>query len=126
MLAKQRQILGNVTAMEDEALRRSHASPSSASDELADLGTDTYELDNTLSLVGSERGILAEIEGALARIQSGTYGICEGDGQPIGRARLRAIPWTRFCVRCASLRERGVLSRNADLDDEYQKVHPRD
>ena len=110
LLAKQREILGNVISMENEALRRSQMSPLSQSRDLADLSTDNYELENTLGLVGSERGILAEIEQALTRIQDGTYGVCEADGCSIPRARLRAIPWTRHCVHCASLSERGVLS----------------
>lgn len=110
LLTKQREILGNVISMEDEALRRSQMSPQSQPHDLADLSTDNHQLENTLGLVGSERGILTEIEQALARIQEGTYGVCEADGCSIPRARLRAIPWTRHCVHCASLSERGVLS----------------
>lgn len=121
LLAKQREILGNVISMESEALHRTHASPLLQPHDLADLSSDNYELENTLGLVGSERGLLAEIEQALARIQSGTYGVCEGDGQSIPRARLRAIPWTRYCVHCASLNERGILyaeSESIDADQE--------
>jgi RNA polymerase-binding transcription factor DksA len=88
---------------------------------LADLGTDNYELENTLGLVGTERSILTEIEEALARIQSGTYGRCEADGGVIPRARLRAIPWTRFCVRCAGLNERGLLYGESDRDGADQE-----
>ena len=117
LLAKQTEILGNVISMENEALRRSHASPLLQPHDLADLSADNYELENTLGLVGSERGLLAEIEHALARIQSGTYGACEGDGRSIPRARLRAIPWARYCVHCASLNEQGLLYRESDFVD---------
>jgi RNA polymerase-binding transcription factor DksA len=121
LLAKQREILGNVISMESEALHRTHASPLLQPHDLADLSTDNYELENTLGLVGSERGLLAEIERALARIQSGTYGVCEGDGQSIPQARLRAIPWTRYCVRCASLNERRVLySESGSFDADHK------
>jgi DnaK suppressor protein len=126
LLAKQKEILGNVITMENEALRRSHTSPLLQPHDLADLSTDNYELENTLGLVGSERDLLAEIEHALARIQSGTYGVCEGDGQFIPRARLRAIPWTRYCVRCASLNERGVLYRESDFSDAKHESNARD
>ena len=85
LLAKQREILGNVISMENEALRRSHTSPLLQPRDLADLSTDNYELENTLGLVGSERGLLAEIEHALVRIHRGTYGVCEGDGRSIPR-----------------------------------------
>ena len=115
LLAKQREILSNVISMENEALRRSRANPLSEPHDLADFSTDSYEVENTLDLVGAERCLLAEIERALVRIQSGTYGVCEGDGQYIPRARLRAIPWTRYCVRCAGLSERGILRRESKL-----------
>jgi RNA polymerase-binding transcription factor DksA len=115
LLAKQREILRNVILMENEVLRRPHVSALSEPHDLADLSTDSYELENTLGLVCSERDLLAEIEQALARIQSGTYGVCEGDGQLIPMARLRAIPWARYCVHCASLSERGVLDRKSEL-----------
>ena len=39
-----------------------------------------------------------EIEEALKRIEKGTYGVCELTNKPIPRARLEAIPWTRFTV----------------------------
>ena len=116
LMAKQSQILANVISMENDVFRRSYAGPRSEPHDLADFCTDSYELENTLGLVGSERRLLTEIEQALARIQSGTYGVCEGDGQFIPRARLKAIPWTRYCVRCASLNERGVLYRESKID----------
>jgi len=126
LLAKQREILGNVIAMENEALRRSQMSPMSQPHDLADLSTDNYELENTLGLVDSERSILAEIEQALVRIQSGTYGVCEGDGHSIPRARLKAIPWTRYCVHCASLDERGALYRESELVETDHEASARD
>ena len=43
-----------------------------------------------------------EIEAALARIEAGTYGMCEACGRAIGRQRLRAIPEARFCLACAA------------------------
>jgi DnaK suppressor protein len=121
LLAKQKEILGNVISMENEALRRSNTDLSSFPYHMADLATDNYELENTLELVGSERNTLWEILEALARIQNGTYGVCEGNGELIPRARLRAIPWTRYCVHCASLNERGLLYRESDFDDPSHK-----
>lgn len=43
---------------------------------------------------------LAEVEAALSRMDRGTYGQCEGCAEPIPEARLRALPWARFCVKC--------------------------
>ncbi|MFD0902075.1 TraR/DksA family transcriptional regulator [Actinomadura sediminis] len=46
------------------------------------------------------RQSLAEIDGALRRVDDGTYGGCEGCGQPIPAGRLEILPYARFCVRC--------------------------
>ena len=48
---------------------------------------------------------LYEIEQALARIENGTYGICDETEEPIEPERLRAIPWTRLSIEGAELRE---------------------
>lgn len=50
------------------------------------------------SLDESERDQLGEIDHALAKIGNGTYGICEGTGEPIGVERLKAQPWTRYSL----------------------------
>ena len=48
---------------------------------------------------------LLEIEMALARIESGTYGICEETEEMIEAERLIAIPWTRLSIEGAEIRE---------------------
>lgn len=44
---------------------------------------------------------LAEVEAALNRVDRGTYGVCESCEGPIPEARLRALPWARYCLKCA-------------------------
>jgi DnaK suppressor protein len=44
--------------------------------------------------------VLRAIEDALGRIRQGRFGICEGCGHPISKARLEAVPWTRHCKEC--------------------------
>ena len=51
------------------------------------------------------RSHLFEIEMALARIEDGSYGICEETEEPIESERLKAIPWTRLSIEGAELRE---------------------
>ena len=51
------------------------------------------------------RAQLLEIELALARIENGTYGICEETEEGIEPERLRAIPWTRLSIEGAEIRE---------------------
>ena len=48
---------------------------------------------------------LSEIESALARMERGTYGICEETELPIEPERLLAIPWTRLSIEGAEIRE---------------------
>ena len=44
--------------------------------------------------------LLRAIENALTRIRQERFGICEGCGQPISKARLEAVPWARHCKDC--------------------------
>ena len=110
LLAKRNEILGTVSEMESEALRRDRTDLSNMPLHMADAGSDNYEIDNTLGLMDSERRILVQIDDALSRVDSGKYGICEGAGERIPRNRLHAIPWARYCVNCAALAEKGLLS----------------
>jgi RNA polymerase-binding transcription factor DksA len=77
---------------------------------MADSGTDNFDRDFALSLLSSDQDAVYEIEEALKRIQRGTYAVCELTGKPIPRARLEAIPWTRFTVEAqAQLEREGAL-----------------
>lgn len=59
-----------------------------------------------LRLADKERKLLAQIERALQKFDAGDYGICEGTGDPIGRRRLKARPWTRHSIHYKELLER--------------------
>lgn len=72
----------------------------------ADAGSDAYDRDFALSLLSQEQDALYEIDQALKRIETGTYGICEMSGKPISHARLEAIPFARFTVECQSQLEK--------------------
>jgi len=77
---------------------------------MADSGTDNFDRDFALSLLSSDQDAVYEIEEALKRIEKKTYGICELTGKIIPRARLEAIPWTRFTVDAQSqLEKEGAL-----------------
>jgi RNA polymerase-binding protein DksA len=107
LLEKRRELLGNVKSMEDETLKRERTDLSNLPLHMGDMGTDTYETDNALTLVDGERRILEEIDQALDRIENGTYGICLGSGKPISKARLQAIPWTKYSIEYATKMEKG-------------------
>ena len=77
---------------------------------MADSGTDNFDRDFALSLLSSDQDAVYEIEEALKRIEKNTYGICELTSKSIPKARLDAIPWTRFTVEAQAQLERdGVL-----------------
>ena len=50
-----------------------------------------------------ERGLLALVEAALARIRDGSFGSCLNCEQEIGLNRLNAVPWSRYCITCQEL-----------------------
>ena len=70
----------------------------------ADSSQVTAERGEVEALAGSLRESLNDVEAALVKLDSGTYGTCEGCGQPISPARLEAKPAARRCMECASRR----------------------
>lgn len=95
---------GDVSALANAALAKAggDGSGSSIPSHIADMGSDTYEQDNTLRLMDNEGEVLAQIEGALERIEDGDYGSCVECSGRIPKMRLNAIPYTPYCVKCAS------------------------
>lgn len=96
LVERRLRILGTVTDMQTEALKANDQDFSV--DHMADYGSDNFDKDLTLHLVESEREELDQIDRALQRLEGGTYGICQGTGEPIGRARLEAIPYARYSI----------------------------
>jgi DnaK suppressor protein len=70
-------------------------------------GTLNVERERDLALSAQARAAVEEIDKALAKIEQGTYGICEKCGEPIKKARLKALPYASLCISCKS----GGLSR---------------
>jgi RNA polymerase-binding transcription factor DksA len=114
LLAKRNEILGNVLTMEEETLRRQRSDLSNMPIHIADAGSDNYEIENTLGLMGSERKLVREIDEALDRVENGTYAICQGNGEPIPKARLEAIPWAKYCVEYANMLEKGLVRNRTE------------
>lgn len=71
--------------------------------------TVNVERDRLLMVASEASARMAEIDAALARVDAGTYGLCEACGNPVPEARLEAVPEATLCVACktgASLRRR--------------------
>jgi DnaK suppressor protein len=81
-------------------------SAAEAGDDEADTSSKLFEREQQLALSNNTRDLLEQIEHALARIESGTYGVCESCGKPIGKARLQAFPRATLCVACKQRQER--------------------
>jgi len=64
--------------------------------------TIAFERSQIGALITQVRHHLLEVDAAVARLDAGTYGVCEGCGRPIGAARLEALPAARSCMPCAS------------------------
>ncbi len=77
-----------------------------AGDDQADAGTKTFEREHEMSLAANSRDMLDQTERALARIDAGTYGVCEFCGNPIGKRRLQAFPRATLCMSCKQREER--------------------
>lgn len=64
--------------------------------------TIAFERSQVGALVRQARDHLVEVEAALVRLSSGTYGTCEGCGRAIAPGRLEARPVARTCIDCAA------------------------
>ncbi|MBL8829280.1 MAG: TraR/DksA C4-type zinc finger protein [Planctomycetaceae bacterium] len=111
LLALRARLRGDVTQMAESALNKNRMDRgdnlSSMPIHMADLGSDNFEQEFTLSLITNEEETLELIERALERIEEGTYGICDDCECKIPKARLNAIPYASNCVKCAEQAQRG-------------------
>ena len=118
LLRKRQEIVGNVSEIEEETLKKTDGDLSNMPIHLADMGTDSYEQEFALGLMDSERKLLREIDDALYRIEQKTYGTCEATGVPIAKARLKAKPWAKYCVEYARKLEQGLVTKQEQDEEE--------
>jgi len=109
LLTLRARLRGDVSQMADATLkkRRSEANGdlSSMPIHMADIGTDNFEQEFTLSLMQNDEETLDLVEASLERIEEGSYGQCEECGVKIPKTRLNAIPYASLCVKCATQQE---------------------
>jgi len=80
---------------------------SSADNHLGDTATETFDREMSYTLEENAEAVLAAIDGALQRIEEGTYGTCVRCGKPIAEERLEALPYAELCIECKRETERG-------------------
>jgi RNA polymerase-binding transcription factor DksA len=106
LLRKRAELIGDVSTMENEALRSESGSTSHLPQHMAEQGSDTYDQAISLDLAAADRQLIREIDAALRRISDGVYGICELTGRPIRPDRLEELPWARYSIDAAREIER--------------------
>ncbi|MFE0191807.1 TraR/DksA family transcriptional regulator [Streptomyces sp. NPDC058989] len=95
-----------ITAAEDAIAGLMRDSGDGAGDDEADTGTKNITREHELALASNAREMLHQTERALGRLDTGTYGLCENCGNPIGKARMQAFPRATLCVECKQKQER--------------------
>jgi RNA polymerase-binding protein DksA len=103
------ELLEQLSTIEDQAFAATQSDMSGdvgVDDGSADAGTATFEREKELSIEQNVRDLIQKIERALQRIDAGTYGICERCGNPIEKARLKALPYVDLCIKDAQASSR--------------------
>lgn len=104
LLQDKEEVEKRVTNIEEGALeiplRDSIGELSTYDNHPADIGSETFERSKDIALRGQAEGHLDRIEDALARIEKGTYGICDTCGKEISIERLEVMPETTMCKEC--------------------------
>jgi RNA polymerase-binding transcription factor len=108
-LERERENLQSQADALEEERRRLAADRDSADDsfteESGEGATTTMEQEKDLSLAANVANLLEKVEGALARMDAGTYGFCIRCGNPIGKPRLLALPHAALCISCKQREE---------------------
>lgn len=110
ILDKKESVAEEIRHISDDTLKKSQKDASGDISgytyHMADVASDTYDREFSLSLASSEREALYELDDALKRIDDGTFGICEECKTPIARGRLKAVPHARLCLKCQQKKEK--------------------
>ena len=83
-----------------QALGESTGELSAYDNHPADLGSEVFERGKDIALCDNENALIADIDRALAKINAGSYGICDICHAAIPDDRLAALPWAVTCVSC--------------------------
>src|SRR5213080_2347002 len=116
--------------MRAQLLRNVQAELHEGREQTKDEGMDTYDLasdarDREINFILSDRDRekVQAIDDALARVEDGTYGVCESCEADIAEGRLEALPFTRLCISCQAEREKEAKSmKRFEEDRTYRRL----
>jgi DnaK suppressor protein len=110
VLKKKDEVVDEIKHISDDTLKKSQKDASGDISgytyHMADVATDNYDREFSLSLASSERKFIYELDDALKRIEDGTFGVCEDCKNLIAKTRLKAVPAARLCVKCQEKKEK--------------------
>jgi RNA polymerase-binding protein DksA len=104
--SERKRLLEEIATAEEGLADLIRDSGDGAGDDQADAGSKTFEREHEMSLANNARDMLEQVDHALARIQDGSYGVCENCSKPIGKYRLQAFPRATLCRSCKEAEER--------------------
>lgn len=102
-LRSSRASIGELEDESDELARDSDQEGGVPSNHMADVGTNVYERERLMTFEQEMRDRVTAIEDALRRMDDGSYGSCQRCGKQIPLARLRAMPFSSYCVDCQEI-----------------------
>jgi len=105
LLKEREQLFGNVKQMHESSKEMGQNGIQDIGDEAANI----YNRHILLTLNENDRFLLKEVDEALDRIKTSTYGICDECGEPIGLKRLEVKPVAKYCVPCKEKMEKGKI-----------------
>ncbi|MCE5269008.1 MAG: TraR/DksA family transcriptional regulator [Planctomycetaceae bacterium] len=113
ILVKRRDALRKALAGDLSLLKELRAQTSG---DVVDAALDSVQDEISSQLAEVESRELARIEYALERMREGQFGLCEGCGTNIPMARLNALPYATFCIKCQREAERHGGGGASDID----------
>jgi DnaK suppressor protein len=111
LLAQEQELLARVERAMANAREPGNESARDVGDESV---TDELKAEQ-FTEIEAARTMLNQVRDALKRIESGTFGTCQVDGEPIEEKRLEAMPWTPYCLKHQQLREASGPPRTPTL-----------
>ena len=105
LLKEREQLFGNVKQMHESSKEMGQNGIQDIGDEAANI----YNRHILLTLNENDQLLLKEVDEALDRIKTSTYGICDECGEPIGLKRLEVKPVAKYCVPCKEKMEKGKI-----------------
>jgi len=110
LLVERERIAGEIQHITNDNLKKSQKDASGDISgytyHMADVATDSYDREFSLGIASSEVDVLYDIGEALKRIEDGIYGTCLACEKAITKKRLKAVPHTKYCIKCQSKEEK--------------------